>query len=128
MSRFVRPETTTLTLANGDQLFVRTRLTAGEQRASFARMYSPNGDGGFRRNLLMVRMGTILAYLLDWTLTDDAGHRVEIRDLSLDDLQRVIDSLDVESFAEIGTAIDAHETAMLAQRDAEKKTAGGTPS
>lgn len=127
MSRFVRPETTTLTLANGDQLFVRTRLSAGEQRAQFARMYSADDDGRWRPNPTMLGVGVVLAYLLDWTLTDDAGTRVSIRDLSVDDLQRVIDSLDTESFAEIRTAIETHEAAMTTARDAEKKTAGETP-
>jgi hypothetical protein len=127
MSRFVRPQTKTLTLANGDQLIVRERLTAGEQRAQFARMYTANGDGRYRTNPLMIGIGTILAYLLDWTLTDDAGSRVEIRDLAADDLQHVIDSLDPDSFAEIRSAIEAHESAMQSARDAEKKTVGETP-
>jgi hypothetical protein len=128
MSRFVRPQTKTITLANGDQLIVRERLTAGEARAQFARMYVSNGDGGWHRNPTMLGLGPILAYLLDWTLTDDAGSRVEIRDLSPADLLQVIDSLDTESLNEIRTAIEAHEAAMTTERDQEKKTAGGTPS
>jgi hypothetical protein len=127
MSRFVRPQTKTITLANGDQLTVRERLSAGEARAYFARQYEPNSVGGWRRNLLMGDAAMIVAYLLDWTLTDDQGTRVEIRDLSPADLQQVVDSLDTESFKEIHAAIEAHENAMLLARDAEKKTAGGTP-
>jgi hypothetical protein len=122
MSRFVRPETRTLTLANGDQLIVRARLTAGEQRARLARMY-PNQE--FDR--LRVPAAYILAYLLDWNLRDDAGQSVVIRDLVADDLQQVIDSLDPDSFTEIFKAIEAHEDAMKAEREAEKKTDGATP-
>jgi hypothetical protein len=129
MSRFVRPETRVLTLANGDQLIVRARLTAGEQRAQFARMYTIGTSGRYIANPLMTGVGIILAYLLDWTVKDDAGAVVPIRDLSPDDLLNVIDSLDTESFDEIKRAIEAHETAMNAERTQEKKLRdGGTPS
>lgn len=129
MSRFVRPQTRTLTLANGDQLIVKERLTAGEQRAHFARRYVHDAAG---RLVLtpsgLIGDGIVVAYLLDWNLRDEAGQAVVIRDLSADDLQRVIDNLDIQSFDEIKTAIQAHEAAMVAEREAEKKTDGGTPS
>ena len=127
MSRFVRPDTRTLTLGNGDQLTVRARLTAGEQRASYARLYRPGVDGRLQMDPLQLGVGVILAYLLDWNLKDDAGQAVPIRDLAPDDLQRVVDALDPDSFAEIRTAIETHEAAMLAEREAQKKTDGGTP-
>jgi len=127
MSRFVRPETRTLTLANGDQLTVRARLTAGEQRAHFARIYRVLDDGQLLPDRLRLGVGVIVAYLLDWNLKDDAGQAVPIRDLSTDDLQHVIDALDPESFGEIRAAIDTHVDAMAAERDAQKKTDGGTP-
>jgi hypothetical protein len=127
MSRFVRPDTRTLTLANGDQLIVRARLTAGEQRAHFARIYRVLDDGQLLPDRLRLGVGVIVAYLLDWNLKDDAGQAVPIRDLSTDDLQHVIDALDPESFGEIRAAIDTHVDAMAAERDAQKKTDGGTP-
>jgi hypothetical protein len=128
MSRFVRPNTRTLTLGNGDQLIVRERLTAGEQRAHYARRYTHDATGRLVVNPLTVGDGIVLAYLLDWNLRDDQGNAVLIRDLATDDLQRVVDSLDTESFQEIRSAIEAHETAMTTAREAEKKTDGGTPS
>jgi len=128
MSRFVRPQTRTLTLANGDQLIVRERLTAGEQRAHFARRYTHDGAGRLVVNPLTVGDGVVLAYLLDWNLRDDQGQAVPIRDLSTEDLQRVVDNLDPQSFEEIKTAIETHEAALAAERAAEKKTDGGTPS
>jgi hypothetical protein len=128
MSRFVRPETRTLTLANGDQLIVRARLTAGEQRAQYARAYTPGPDGRLVVNPLMVGVGGVVAYLLDWNLKDDAGQAVPIRDLSAADLHQVLDSLDPADFAEIRAAIEAHEQTMQAERDAQKKMPnGGTP-
>ena len=128
MSRFVRPETRTLTLANGDQLIVRARLTAGEQRASTARMYTPTATGGLQRNARQLWEGAIVAYLLDWNLRDDAGQAVPIRDLSADDLQRTLDQLDPVDYDEIKDAIEAHEKTMTAEREAQKKIPnGGTP-
>jgi len=129
LSRFVRPSTRTLTLGNGDQLVVRERLTAGEQRAHFARRYLHTAEGRLVVNpLTAAGDGIVVAYLLDWNLRDDAGNAVTIRDLSPDDLQRVIDNLDPQSYDEIKTAIETHEAALKAEREAEKKTDGGTPS
>ena len=128
MSRFVRPETRTLVLANGDRLIVRKRLTAGETRAQYARMYAQGADGNLKRNPLMSGMGIIVAYLLDWNLTDDTDRPVVIKDLSPADLQAVIDNLDMESFDEIKSAIELHEREMAAERQAEKKTDGATVS
>jgi len=125
MSRFVRPETRTLTLANGDQLIVRARLTAGEQRAHFARLYTLAASGQYVVNPLMTGAGLIVAYLLDWNLRDDAGNAVTIRELAADELLTVIDSLDTESFREIRLAIEAHEAAMQAERDQQKKIPDG---
>jgi hypothetical protein len=125
MSRFVRPKTRTLTLENGDQLIVREQLTAGEQRAHFARVYTTAPDGRLSVNPLRIGIGVIVAYLLDWNLRDDHDQLVSIRDLSPDELERVIDSLDTESFAEIRAAIEAHDAAMLAARAEKKRTRVG---
>jgi hypothetical protein len=128
MSRFVRPETRTLTLANGDQLIVRARLTAGEQREQFARMYTQGPNGQVHRNLLMIDVGLVIAYLLDWNLKDDAGQLVPIRDLSAADLHQVLNQLDPVSFDEIQKAIEAHEQAMQAEREDQKKILTGGPA
>ena len=108
-------------------MIVRERLTAGEQRAQFARMYTTT-NGRPQVDPFRAPLGVILAYLLDWNLRDEQGNAVVIRDLSPDDLQQVVDSLDTESFQEIRQAIEAHEAAMGADRDSQKKTDGGTPS
>ena len=128
MSRFVRPQTRTLTLANGDHLIVRERLTAGEQRAHVARMYPTDAAGVPRRDPLMFRVAAVLAYLLDWNLRDDAGNAVLIRDLAAADLLQVLDSLETDSFDEIYDAIAAHDAAMTTEREQQKKTDGATPS
>jgi hypothetical protein len=125
MSRFVKPETDTLTLANGDRLIVKRHLTCGESRAHLARLYVPSEGGLLRVNPLQIGIATVVAYLVDWTFTDDAGAPVPIRGLSPDDLQAVIDGLDAASFAEVREAIEAHELRMIAARQ-EKKPSPAT--
>lgn len=120
-SRFVRPETTVLNISNGDTLTVRRRLSTGEQRAAFARMYLANSDGDFKVNPIVVGPAMILSYLVDWTLTDETGAVVPIRGASLDELASILDTLDTESFAEIRVAIEQHDAAIRIDRE-EKKT------
>lgn len=124
-SRFVRPETKTIHISDGDWLLVKKRLSAGEQRATLARLYVENPDGRYHSNPLQTGIATITAFLLDWSLTDEDGKPVVIRGLSVDDLVAVLDALDLESFAEIKDAINEHENAMIAERAAEKKTRSG---
>ena len=128
MSRFVRPETRTLTLANGDRLIVKTQLSYGEQQAAFARMYLPSSNGHMRVNPLLTGLGTIVAYLVDWTVTDDSGQIVPLRGLDAEEVTGVINSLDPESVAEILAAIQAHESAMAEARREKKVTTPIAPT
>lgn len=116
-TRFVRPETTRLTISDGDTLTVRTQLSAGEQRARFARMSQPGPSGQLQLNRLQVGLATILAYLLDWSLSGEDGQRVEIRHVSADELAATLDSLDPDSFAEILKAIETHEATQQSARE-----------
>jgi hypothetical protein len=122
MGRFVRPETCRLTLANGDTLTVKKRLTHGEQRAAYARMYDTGVDGALKVNPLQLGMALVTAYLVDWHLHDDD---VSIRGLSADELTTVLDTMAPEDFAEIRTAVEQHEAAMLAERTAAKNGTAG---
>jgi len=126
--RFIRPDVRTLTISDGDTLVVRARLTAGERRAAFARMWAAGVDGARVVDPLQVGLAKITAYLLDWSLTDDAGRTVAIRELAIVDLERVLNQLSPESFEEIADAIEAHEQAMTAEREAQKKTSSGPPA
>jgi len=133
MSRFVRPETTTLSLSGGDTITVRKRLTAGEARARTERWTEQVEDpltGGVKLVPRLTRAGlaTITAYLLDWTLTDDAGRLVDLHGIGQAELEAIVDNLDGDAFAEIRLAIEAHEEAMRAERDAQKKTDGPSAS
>jgi hypothetical protein len=120
--RFIRPETARLELTGGDFLIVKRRLTAGEQREAYARLYVAGADGVFHVNPIELGRTTMIAYLVDWSFTDDDGIPIVIRGLSAGELGAVLDGLDPESFAEIRLAIEAHEAAITREREAEKKT------
>jgi hypothetical protein len=125
MSRFVRPETRVLKISNGDTLTVKKRLNHGEQQAAFARMYVATLEGSLKVNPLETGMAMVVAYLVDWTLTDEAGTIVAIRGKSVDEVEAAVNALDPDDFTEIKTAIEAHEQDMLTERLAAKKTSDG---
>ena len=120
MSRFVRPDVVTIKISQGDTLTVKRRLTSGERRASFARMYLAGADGRLKVNPLATGMALITAYLVDWSLVDDDGKLVVIRDQPVEAVTAALDALDQESFTEIKEAIEAHERDMNVEREAER--------
>jgi hypothetical protein len=128
MSRFVRPETTLLQISDGDWLLVRTRLSAGEQREGHARMYTFFEKGGRQLDLLQVGLATITTYLLDWSLKDDHGNQVVIREQPLEVLEAAVNALSPEDFDEVKQAIQQHEDRQHAARELEKKTRAGAPT
>src|SRR5678816_1103882 len=67
----------------------------------------------------------VMAYLVNWTLKDDAGKPVMIEGVSNDVLGAAIDALDEDAFDEIYAAIAAHKSAMEVERAAEKNGKGG---
>jgi hypothetical protein len=127
-SRFVRPETTVLTLSDGATLTVKKRLTHGEQTESFARMYLAGVDGSLRVNPLQSSMALVTAYLVDWTVTDDTGSVVSIAGKSVGEVEAVLNAMGPDDFAEIKSAIEAHERAMSAERAAGKLSDGAPES
>jgi hypothetical protein len=128
MSRFPRPQTAVLTLANGDQITVKRRLTAGEQMDAYSRMYTENGNGRRVLDPLNSGLALIEAYLLDWTLTDDDGQPVVIRNQPREVILAAVKGLDYPSFVEVKEAIEAHEARMLADRTEKKTVPGGAPA
>lgn len=129
MGRFVRPETVTLHISDGDTLVVKKRLNTGERRAMFAAMATEGEDGDLKLNRLKVGIATILAFLVDWSLRDDEGKPVVIRDQPADIIMAILDALDTDSFKEILDAIEGHERTMAAEREQEKNARrGGTES
>jgi hypothetical protein len=123
MSRFVRPESDRLEISGGDWLLVKKRLTAGEQRHAFARIVK-RSTLGEKLELDPEAMGLdkIVAYLLDWSLRDDTGAIVPVRDQPLAAVEGALLALDPASFREIFDAISAHEEREAIAIADEKKT------
>ena len=130
MSRFVRPETVKLDLSAGDWILVKKRLTAGEQRHAFARIVKRMELGEKTQiDPEATGLASMVAYLLDWSLCDDTGAGVPIRDQPSSLVEAALLALDPESFREIHDAIQAHGDRVRALLEDEKKrTAGGTAS
>jgi len=120
-SRFVRPSTTTLTISDGDTLTVKTRLTHGERSDSYARQYETDDDGKLKVIPGQIKLSMVTAYLVDWSLTDDAGERIVIMGEPIEVVERIVRNLFSEDFDEIYTAIALHEKQMVAERAREKK-------
>jgi len=125
MSRFVRPETTRLDLTEGDYLVVKTRLNAGETREMYARMYVHGDDGRLRPNPRQTGLAKILAYLVDWSLTDLEGKPAVIRGRPEDEVTACLNNIDPDSFGEILAAVEDHEQATATARAQEKKRRDG---
>jgi hypothetical protein len=128
--RFVQGGTRQLDLSEGDWIRVKRRLTAGEQRASMARMYTVN-DGQRVFNYEMVGLSTILAYLVEWNITDPSGRIAPLTGPNGEDpaviATATLDQLDPVSYDEILQAVKQHERDMIAERAAQKKTRRGAP-
>lgn len=132
-SRVVRPSQKTLQLSQGDWIAVRTKLSTGERHDSYEHMYLRNPDGSYvttGEGRLVVgpansQVATILAYLLDWSLTAPDGEPLVIRGQSLDVVKSMLRSIDEDSFNEIRDAINVHEQAVTIERAAQKNVRGG---
>jgi len=109
-SRFARPDTRTLTLANGDTLTVKRRLASVEGRRLRAMQAVPT----------LAEPGLVMAYLVDWSLPE-----YPIAGKAHDDLGAALDALTDDDFDEIHAAINTHATAMAAERAEEKKLPAG---
>lgn len=127
MSRFPKPVFDVLTLANGDTLTVRRQLTHGETTEWHARTFVRNENGTLRPDAIKYGDGLIVAYLVDWTIRDDAGDIVSLRGLSTSEVQDVINNLDHDSVLEIKAAIEAHIETWNQKRADEKKTVAAAP-
>jgi hypothetical protein len=119
MSRFLKPEIVRINLSGGDWITVKRELTAGETRRVFTRTTKPVRAGApIEIDLDKAGLSTLVAYLIDWSLLDDAGKPVAIRDMPAEYVMDVLNSLDSASYIEIKEAIEAHEKSV----DDEKKT------
>lgn len=124
-SRFVRPDVKVLNISQGDTLTVKRKLNTGDQREAFARMAVPGLDGAMKIDSSKVGIELVVAYLVDWSLTDDDGRLVEVRGKSPEEILAAVNDLDPDDFAEIRDAISAHDDAVRTRREQEKNDQDG---
>jgi len=127
-SRVVRPETKRLEISRGDWLLVKRRLNTGERRRYFAAIYQANDGGQMKVAPLQTGVALIVAYLLDWSLVDEQGNVIAIRDTDDETKLAAIDAIDYDSFIEIKKAIEAHEEAQDADTAKKNATPDGSPA
>jgi len=120
MSRFVTPAEVRLPLSAGDYLIVKSRLNAGETLEMYARMRGADE----KVDPLKFGHAIIQAYLLDWSITDDAGRVVSVRDQPPEVVAGALTNLEYPDYQEILEAIQAHEAAIAAARQEKKQTTG----
>lgn len=126
-TRMRRPEAVTITITLGDWLLLKKYLTAGERRRIYAASVQPMLAGQSLPMVDSVEAGvsTVLAYLLDWSITDADGKPVVIRDQPDSVKRAALDNLDADSFTEIQRAVQKHEAEMDVVRDQEKNVPDG---
>jgi hypothetical protein len=120
-SWFVRPEVVRVPLSDGEWVTLKKRLTAGESRDAFARMCH-SGIEPLTVNPLQIGLAQMLAYLVEWSLTDDDGQPVSLLQQPVDVVERYLLLLEPERFDEIRVAVLRHEAEQVAARAEQKKT------
>lgn len=127
-SRYRKQEDQRLELSDGDWLLVRKHLTAGEERDAQAKVIKTGSfRSGERPELDLEHLGIAQAvsYLIDWSITDADDKPIRIRDQSYAFVAAALRNQTPESLREILEAIQAHDTAMTAAREQEKKRRAG---
>ena len=118
-----RPEVKRIQISRGDWIDVKKHLTAGERRREMARMIKPGGFGETPSiDPVAVGHSKMVAYLLDWSLTDADDKPLVIRDQPPEVVGAILDDIDDDAFKEILNAVEDHEREMDAEREAEKKS------
>jgi hypothetical protein len=125
-SRYRKQEEMRLTLDGGDWLLVRKHLTAGEQREGFSRILTYRlGERLPEVHSKHLGLAMVVAYLIDWSITDADDKPIAIRDQPYEFVAAALEAQLPESFNEILAAVQAHDAAMVAAREQEKKVQAG---
>jgi hypothetical protein len=122
MNDFDDPESVRLPLSGGKYVDITKRLTHGETEAMYERVWPAAGFS--RRD---ARTAKLLAYVIGWNLTKAGGVAVPMS-LKLSEQIRLdtIRAMNQARAIEIYEAIEAHEAALQAERDAQKKILAGS--
>ena len=127
-SRYRRQEELRIDISEGDWLLVRKHLTAGEERDAQARVIK---SGSFKQgekpelDLEHLGISQAVSYLIDWSITDADDKPIRIRDQSYAFVAAALRNQTPESLREILDAIQAHDGAMSAEREIQKKDRAG---
>jgi len=127
-SRYRRQEEHRIDISDGDWLLVRKHLTAGEERDAQARVIK---SGSFKQgekpelDLEHLGIAQAVSYLIDWSITDADDKPIRIRDQSYAFVAAALRNQTPESLREILDAIQAHDGAMTAEREIQKKDRAG---
>ena len=119
----VIPREVTLPLANGRTVTVWAELNHGQYIAMLARMFTEATNGEMRRDVIKTTDATVIAYLLDWTLTDPQGERIPVRGQAPAAVQDALNNLRQSVAQDVKRVIEAHHAAVEAAGDELKKTA-----
>jgi hypothetical protein len=128
-SRYRRQEELRIELSEGDWLLVRKHLTAGEERDAYARIIKAGTvKQGEKPEFDLEHLGIAQAvsYLIDWSITDADDKPIRIRDQGYAFVAAALRNQTPESLREILEAIQAHDSAMTAERELQKKDRAGT--
>lgn len=117
--RFVQPDIVRLTLTDGDFVDVKKQLNAGEQRRLFAHMMRDMTPGE-KVQLIPEQVGRtkLVEYVIGWSFVDAENKPVPVS-------ESAIDNLDTETYQELIKAIDEHEAAQDAAREAARANPTG---
>ncbi len=116
--RFVQPDVVRLSLSDGDWIDVKKELNAGESRRVFTRLVKAmHFNEKAEVDPDQVGLSKVIEFLVGWSLTDQSGKPVPVSEAA-------INNLDGETYAEIVKAIDVHEAASDAAREALKNAKG----
>jgi hypothetical protein len=125
-SFYRKPEEVRLDLGDGEWLLVRKYLTAGEERRTHKRVMKANPESGrFEADLEQLGIAEIIAYLIDWSITDVDDKPIRILDAPYDFVYAALGNMDSEGYKRIVEALKLHVGAMALARDQEKKVPDG---
>jgi len=117
--RFVQPELVRIDLSDGDWIEVKRELNAGESRRVAARLVKTmHFNERAEVDAEQVGFSKVVEYLIDWSLVDIGGRHVPVSEASIRNLESA-------TYTEIEQAIERHEAAVEAAREARKNGTGG---
>jgi len=119
----VSPNEVRLSIDGGHYVIVKAELNYGETIAMYAQMRSAEHDGA---DPLKVGPALVQAYLLDWSLTDNDGRILSVRQQPPDVVAAALHHLPFDEGQAVVDAIRAHDAALTAARE-EKKLRTGAP-